>query len=297
MTTGRDTANFVCENQEPHPQSVEEVRRWRITDPFDRFLSRRLDVIRELFARDVYSIDAMALALIGLGSLAEHRFSDDPGPNQGKDQRRFRMLLTEHCESFTNRISIPELVRHARKSPPLAAYEAAILTTFPVEGMLQVRQICDDPTIETFNAWANAQMPRIPTELYRYDFAGCIHRAYRNAIVHELDPGDGREAIYAGVGDPAAHPIFYANHAAAIVTDPIEYTRFGIYPPYLLMLFSEAVNSVRAWALANDQDISPPIAINGDQSARAINVSVTLTSTLCTGLIATSGRIVARRQT
>lgn len=244
---------------DPWPTTDEGVRQWRITDPYDRFFQNRVNVITELFERDPYSIDGTALAVVALSALAERRFADETGPRVGKDRRRFRMLLTEHCRSFENRMCIPEIVRLARRNHRWTQFEQPILQRFPIEGGMRMRRLDEDPTVAEFNAWADEQSTPIENGLREHDYAGCIFRLYRNSVVHELRPANGREGFYPGP-DPSERPIFYSNHAGVQIggvdkRDPVEYMRFGIYPPYLLDLLREAIASLREWALANDQDL------------------------------------------
>lgn len=241
------------------PETEEEVRRWRITAPYDRFFQNRVNVAAELFERDPYSIDATALAVVALSALAERRFADETGPRVGKDRRRFRMLLNEHCLSFDNRMCIPEIVRLARKRSDWAKFAELILHEYPIEGGMRMRRLDEDPEVADFNAWADQQSQPIPKDLREHDYAGCIFRLYRNSVVHELRPAGGREGIYPGP-DPSERPIFYSNHGGiqlggAGERDPVEYMRFGIYPPFLLDLLREAIASVREWAVANDRDL------------------------------------------
>jgi hypothetical protein len=236
----------------PTPELSPDVSRLRIVDPYDRFWQNRAATIADLFARDSMSIDGIALAVVALSSLAEFRYADLPR-TRDKDQQRFRRLLTEHCPSFENRISIPELLRNARHDPQFAGYMAPILSSFPIAGALAVRRTSEDPFVDIFNTWADAQTPSIPDELKNYDYAGCIFKHYRNSVLHESRVGKGREARGYGIDEHDA-AIFYDNSSGGAV-DPIEYIRFGIYPPYLLRILREVIISLRSWAITNNCDL------------------------------------------
>lgn len=249
---------------DPWPKTKEEVRRWRISDPYDRYFQNRANTVDQLFKEHEQSIDAIALSVIVLGALAEFRFAPEMPTvaRREKDQYCFRRLLTEHCASFVNRVSIPELLLAMRADPQFACFEAPVKAKYPIDGFYRVRQASEDPLAADFDAWADTNCPRVPRQ---YDYAGCIHRHYRNAVVHELRVARGREAAY--FGDIAEDgPIYYMNgphnddpklNAAEQImrADPVEYMRFGVYPPYLLSLLREAIVSVRDWALANDRDL------------------------------------------
>jgi hypothetical protein len=249
---------------DPWPKTDEEVRRWRICDPYERYFQNRANVVERLFDQDLQSIDAIALAVVSLGALAEFRFAPEmpKEARRDKDQYCFRRLLTEHCTSFLNRVSIPELLRATRTDPQFAAFEAPVKAKYPVARFYQVREVGEDPLVADFTAWADANCPGVPRQ---YDYAGCIHRHYRNAVIHELRVAGGREAGYFGNVEEDG-PIYYVNgphdddpelDAAdqLMQADPVEYIRFGVYPPYLLALLREAIVSVRGWALANDRDL------------------------------------------
>ena len=243
---------------DPWPNTPDGVRLWRLTDPYDRYFKNRADIVEALFNRDAHSIDATALATVALGSLATYRFADVP-LSTAADQRRFRMLMEQHCPTFVNRVSISEMLQHARTEKHLASFEEVILRRFPLERLRVARQVSEDPLARDFNHWADKQTPRIPKDLRFYDYAACIFRLYRNSVIHELRPARGKDVQYLGPDDPVQHPIFYANRGAIAGPqgddDPVVYTRFGIYPPYLLTLLQEALTSLRAWAIANDRDI------------------------------------------
>ena len=257
---------------DPWPQTEQEVRRWKIADPYDRYFQNRVDVIAELFAADPESIDGIALAAVCLGALAEFRFASEVQKSSrgdlDKDQICFRRLLTEHCPIFVNRISIQEMRRAIRRDSQFARYDEPIRRQYPINAGFIARTSQEDPLATEFNAWADAQQPPIPAELRRYDYAGCIHRHYRNAVIHELRVAKGREASSSLALDPEDYPVFYANQSGhrqagvnaiteILEADPVEYMRFGIHPPYLLSLLREAIASLREWALANDRHIFP----------------------------------------
>lgn len=245
---------------EPWPETDAEVHRWRITAPYDYF-DRRAAIIDGLFAGDEYSIDAIALSALVLSSLAEWRFRAEIPDGHEKDQRRFRALLANHCRSsFVNRISIPEMLRQVKRDVQFSALDAPIRGRFPIAPMGARRRAEEDPIVSEFTAWASEQAPTVPEALLHYDYAGCIFKLYRNPVIHELRVAWGREARYTGLEATEERTIFYSNHAAMSdapyhQADPVDYMRFGVYPPYLLRLLREAIDSVRAWALDNDRDL------------------------------------------
>jgi hypothetical protein len=241
---------------------------------------KRADVVAELFERNPGSIDGIALAMVSLNALAWYRYTSNAvgdqvkGTANGGDQIRFRRLLTEYCTaSFKNRMSIPELVRAIRKDDELKSFEGKILAKFPVIGMSSARQPTEDPALPAFEAWAKEQGLTLPSDFSRYDHAGCIHRHYRNSVIHELRIAKGKDAGYFGEKSHST-PIYYMNYMgrkylgpkkdddddAAIRfmnEDPVEYMRFGIKPMYLLQLLREAIASLREWALKHDRHIFP----------------------------------------
>lgn len=256
---------------DPWPDTPEKVREWKISDPYDRYFKRRADVIEDLFTQDVQSIDAIALCGVALGTLAEFRFlSEMPkAKRRDKDQYCFRRLLVEHCPSFVNRMSIQELLRATRRDTQYAPFEQVVKAQYTIQPGYSVRYASHDPTADEFIEWASKQSPKIPEALLTYDYAGCIHRHYRNSVIHELRVANGREAGYFG---PDAHegPIYYTNgpdeYADAssddgaerfMNSDPVRYMRFGVYPPYLLKLLREAIAALREWSLSNDRHIFP----------------------------------------
>jgi hypothetical protein len=251
---------------DPWPTTDAEVHLWRINDPYD-FLQTRADVVAQLFDRDSYSIDGIALAMVLLGSLSYYRFKYLK-PKRAKDQERFRRLLGEHVSTFVNRMSIPEMLRQARRTAKRANLEEAILLRFPVLGNFRARQVQEDPVPSEFLHWADDSKLEIPVEMLEMDYAGCIFKFYRNAVIHSLEVANGREALYhhASLNDER---IFYSNHSGtrsvksqaieeSIDTDPIEYMRFGVVPSYLLSVAREAIESVRTWALGKGRNIFDP---------------------------------------
>jgi len=257
---------------DPNRQSPIELRRRQIESPYD-FFDRRAKIVSELFEQDRYSIDGIALGMIALGSLAELRYADVTF-NSAKDQQRFRRLLTEHCPSFTNRVSIPEMVRRGRAKPEHKRFEPAILGRFPVEGNFHVRQVDEDPLVSAFEAWAISTGLSIPMKMRANDYAGRLFALYRNSVAHSLQVANGREASY-HIGEVVARPIFYSNHSGQEVApnyvrvkvrnaDPIEYTRFGVLPVYILQLLQEAIASLRQWATTNDRDLFSEYQFNED---------------------------------
>ena len=243
------------------PRTKEEARRMRITYPYDNFFTNRANRVEELFKENHESIDGLALVAVALGSLARFRFASEVSDKEyEREQKRFRLLVTQHCPSFVNRVSIPELVRHVRKNPDHAAFEKSIMAKYPIHGFSLSRQAAlEDPLVEDFNAWADEQDPPFPKELRVYDYAGCIHRHYRNSVIHELRVGNGRDPAH-GLADEEDYPVFYQNYSSGkkpLEADPVEYMRFGVFPSYLLKLLREAIASLREWALENDCDIFP----------------------------------------
>lgn len=249
---------------DPRPNTDDEVRKLRITSPYDRYLQNRVAIIAELFERDSHSIDAIALSSISLSVIAELRYSSEV-PKNGKNQVCFRRLLTEHCHSFKNRVSIVELLRAVRRIPECTAWEAIVKSKYIIETGYMVRSVNEDPLVDEFREWARGQSPSFPSRLYSYDYAACIFRHYRNAVLHELSVANGREAAFFGENLDDG-PIYYVNGPddsdlskgvlqRFLEADPVEYIRFGIYPPYLLDLLREAISSLRHWALENDRNI------------------------------------------
>lgn len=246
---------------DPWPTTDEEVRRWKLTDPYDRYFTNRANRVEQLFKENPESIDGLALVAIALGSLARFRFASEvPDKEYERDQKRFRLLVTQYCPSFVNRVSIPELVRHARKNPDHAVFEKTIKAKYPIHGFSLARQAAlEDPLVEDFNAWADEQNPPLPRELRVYDYAGCIHRHYRNSVIHELRVASGRDPAH-GLADEDDYPVFYQNYSGGkhpLEADPVEYMRFGVFPSYLLKLLREAIASLRQWSVDNDRDIFP----------------------------------------
>jgi hypothetical protein len=246
---------------DPWPSTDEEVRRWRITAPYD-FFETRAAVVEALFVHNPESIDGIVLAGVALGTLSEFRFRDSSDRRPDPKQRRFRMLLEQHCPSFVNRISIPEVLRLTRRDAQYRAFEAPISCRYPIARIFQMRRAEEDPLVSDFAMWRRSQSPPVPDALLAWDYAGCIFRLYRNAVVHELRIANGREAHYVGIERPDERPIFYSNHSSAESSieavrdaDPVDYMRFGIQPTYLLRLLREAIASMREWALANDTDL------------------------------------------
>lgn len=252
---------------DPWVKVEENVRRSRIADPYDRYLQNRVNVIADLFESDAHSIDAIALAGISLGALAEARFAWEVPPYQRKERNQicFRNLLTNHCPAFTNRTSIPEVLRACERDRQFPRHEENIRDRYVAERFRQNWATNDDPLTDDFNTWADEQKPRIPDLLRSFDYAGCIHKYYRNAVIHELRVARGRE-----IDEPDEYerdgPIFYTDASegldvvkgAVLQMSGIEHVvrmRFGINPPYLLGLLREAIISVREWALFHDRNL------------------------------------------
>lgn len=255
------------------------MRQWKLTDPYERYFTRRAEIVAELFERDPASIDGIALAMVSLNALAWYRYTskvvDDrvKGTGNGKDLIRFRRLLTDYCKSsFENRMSIPGLVRAIRRREELKSFEELIRTKFQIVGMSAPRQPTEDPPIPEFEAWTREQKLTLPDDFPGCDHAGCIYRHYRNSVIHELRIAKGRDAGYFGE-DAHPTPIYYMNYGGRpgiepkeddedaatrfMNEDPVDYMRFGIKPKYLLQLLREAIVSLREWALENDRDIFP----------------------------------------
>lgn len=252
---------------DPWLKSEENVRRLRISDPYDRYLQNRVNIIADLFASDAYSIDAIALAGISLGALAEARFLAEIPPYQRKEKNQigFRRLLIAHCPSFTNRTSIPEVLRACERDRQFPRHEENVRRRYVLSRLLRTWVTSDDPLADDFNRWGDDQIPPIPEFLRSFDYAGCIHKYYRNAVIHELRVGGGRE-YDSPDEDERGWPIFYAHDTDD--SAPLEpmgpvvpefghllRMRFRIFPPYLLQLLREAIPSVRDWALEHDRDL------------------------------------------
>lgn len=253
---------------DPWPQTDEEVRGLEITDPYDRFFKRRTDVVARLFHDDECSIDGIALAMVSLSALAEYRYRKEvfATKRSGKDQNRFRRLLEDHCPSFENRLSIPELLG-ALRSNGLHALEGRIASRYPVNGGFAAREPEEDPITTDFERWAESEQVSFPEQIPICDYAGCIFRDYRNSVVHELRIANGKDAPY--FGDKAHQTtVYYMNcdesdrgetedewRKSFYRTDPVEYMRLGVKYPYLLQLLREAVVSLRQWSLDNDRHI------------------------------------------
>jgi hypothetical protein len=249
---------------DPWPNNDADVKRWRITAPYE-FFETRATLIERLLVHNPDSIDAIALAGIALGSLSEFRFRDPTDRAPDPNQRRFRMLLLQHCSSFVNRMSIPEVLRMIRRDAQYRAFEAPIASHYPIARVFQMRRAEEDPLAADFRTWASSQSPPVPDALFARDYAGCIFRLYRNPVIHELRVANGREAHYVGIEPHDERPIFYSNHSSSADStieavrdaDPVEYMRFGVPPTYLLTLLREAISSAREWALTNDVDLFP----------------------------------------
>lgn len=253
---------------DPWPKTDEEVRRWAIMDPYDRFFGKRAEVVATLFGRDEWSIDGIALAMVSLSALAEFRYRKEvfATKRSGKDQNRFRRLLEEHCPSFENRVSIPELLRALRRNG-LQSLEARIAAEYPVNGWFAGREPEEDPMATDFERWADSESLSVPEQVPICDYAGCIFRDYRNSVVHELRIANGRDAGY--FGDKAHRtPVYYMNcdesergetederRESFLKVDPVEYMRFGVKYPYLLQLLREVILSVREWSLLNNVNL------------------------------------------
>lgn len=257
----------------------ENVRRMQIADPYDRYLQNRVGVIADLFASDAHSIDAIALAGISLGALAEARFASEVPPYMRKERNQicFRKLLTTHCPNFTNRTSIPEVLRACVRDRQFPRHEENVRDRYLIERVGGAWTALDDPLSDDFNAWGDEQKPRIPDLLRSFDYAGCIHKYYRNAVIHELRVAGGRDVDDAD-SDALRRPISYTAEPDVMRSDergplPVRGTehvarmRFRIYPPSLLSLLRSAIASVRAWALLHDRNLF------SDEAADAVDLA------------------------
>ncbi|GAC1307739.1 MAG: hypothetical protein NVSMB21_12110 [Vulcanimicrobiaceae bacterium] len=250
---------------DPWVEIEEHVRRMQIADPYDRYLQNRANVIADLFASDAHSIDAIALAGISLGALAEARFAADVPPylRKEKNQLCFRLLLTHHCPSFVNRTSIPEVLRACVRDRQFPRHEENVRDRYAI-GDRRAWLASDDPLADDFRSWGDECRPRIPDLLRAFDYAGCIHKYYRNAVVHELRVAGNRDNDDT-YGAEGYGPIFYTYppEDAELLErtglrpggDVIARMRFRMHPPYLLGLLREAIASVRDWALQSDRHL------------------------------------------
>lgn len=250
---------------DPWAKADEHVRRMQIADPYDRFFRKRADVIADLFEADAHSIDAIALAGISLGALAEARFGGDVPPYRRKERNQicFRLLLTEHCPDFTNRTSVPEVLQACVRDRQFPRHEENLAARYASRARRGPWTCSDDPLADDFTAWADAQKPRIPDLLRAFDYAGCIHKYYRNAVIHDLRVAGGRDIDLPD--DRCASPIFYTEArrdgergpaaGRSRDLDTIASMRFCIQPPYLLDLLRQAIRSVREWALLHDRNL------------------------------------------
>lgn len=242
------------------PTTEAEVRHWRIIEPYN-FFERRAAVAEEMFSRDPYSIDGIVLSTVALSSLADWRYKDEVPNGHGVNQRRFRALVVEHCVSFENRVSIPEVLRLIKRKPGFVRLDAPIRRRYPIAMPMQMRLAEEDPPTVNFTAWMSDESLDVPDEILHLDYAGCIFALYRNSVLHELRVAKDREARYVGIEDPMERPIFYANQSGILMQtplqrmDPVDYIRFGVHPPYLLKLLREAIESVKVWAVTNDRNL------------------------------------------
>jgi hypothetical protein len=255
---------------DPWPDTDEAVRKWKIDNGYD-FLFERLELPEQLFAKNSYSLDGIALTMIVLGALAEFyghyevgrtNTSSPPEKAFGYDLKRFRRIMLRLCPSFENRVSIPALARvlkgttNGRLLTAVAILEP-LLKQFPIRELRQVRRAAEDPAVSEFKEWVHKAKFSPPDMLFKFD-AGLLFMYYRNSVVHELRVANGREAIGAPEGlVPAPDPIFYVNQSDDSPRGVYDTMRIGFRPLSILVWAKETIENARAWAHEEAAHIFP----------------------------------------
>ena len=232
---------------------LDQHQRTEIVNGYLAFLRRRSEKAKQLLAPDPYSIDAIIIAMTGLTSLAE---LTHPG---SQSHAAFTKLLIEHCPSFEERLSIPELLYELGQCPADSAFVASVRTSFRMPAMSDSRLRMHDPLYADFLKWLDS-LPVPRTDCANQMIALSTHsrtlfRHYRNSVVHTLNVAKGREAIaHPFMANLDMYGIFYSNVGPAThcfncnlelhQASPEKYVRFGAQPLYLIRLLEEAADSV-----------------------------------------------------
>lgn len=236
----------------------------KILDPFDRFLANRVRVIEGLLKADPYSIDALGLVGMVMCSLGSYCY-----PGRGT-KWQFRLLLTNHCASFNERISIPTLIRKTKKVGGYARFEYDCRAAYPLEQNWKIREVTADPSEADFLRWTGDLGYAVPADLIDWStHSYLIYSDYRTCIHHELRVGKDHEPFR---GLPQERGVYYENQDKG-GAPPEEYMFLCVAPDHLLLLLKETIANLRAWALANRRNLfanpASKIGVSGSTASEA----------------------------